>query len=128
MKSFKKAFLFGLIVWAVPFIAAMLIFPIRQSDRILFESIMPIVLAFISVTMAYLYFNHVELFFIKEGIYLGIFWFCLCIVLDQCFFSWGPMKMAFIDYIKDIGLTYLMIPIITIGIGYAENARFKKLA
>ena len=128
MKSFKKAFLFGLIVWAVPFLAALIIYPLRESDRILFESIMPIVITFISVIMAYLYFNHVDLFFIREGVYIGILWVCLCIIFDLCFFSWGPMKMSIIDYLKDIGLTYLMIPIITIGIGYAEDAEFRKLA
>ena len=128
MKSFKRAFLFGLVVWAVPFVAAMIIFPLRESNRILFGSIMPVILTYISVTMAYLYFNRVELFFIKEGVNLGILWFFICIVIDLCFFTWGPMQMSIIDYIEDIGLTYLMIPIITIGIGYAEESRFQKLA
>ena len=108
--------------------ASFIIYPLRESDRVLFESIMPIVLTFISVIMAHRYFNHVELFFVREGIYLGIFWFVLCIIVDLCFFTWGPMKMTFIDYFKDIGLTYLMIPIITIGIGFAEDSEFRKLA
>jgi hypothetical protein len=30
----------------------------------------------------------------------------------------GPMKMPFIDYMADIGLTYSLIPIITVGFGY----------
>ena len=33
-------------------------------------------------------------------------------------FSEGPMKMPFADYIKDIGLTYLIIPMVTLGFGY----------
>lgn len=40
------------------------------------------------------------------------------IAIDLCLFSWGPMKMNFGDYIQDIGFTYLIIPIITFGIGY----------
>jgi len=33
-------------------------------------------------------------------------------------FSKGPMTMPLIEYIKDIGLTYLLIPAVTIGFGY----------
>ncbi len=43
MKSVKKALLFGFLLWVIPFVIAFLIFPIRNSDRPLFESIMPIV-------------------------------------------------------------------------------------
>jgi len=32
------------------------------------------------------------------------------------------MQMSFADYIMDIGLTYVMIPVITTGMGYlAQN-------
>jgi len=30
----------------------------------------------------------------------------------------SPMKMSFADYMMDIGLTYLIIPVICIGFGY----------
>lgn len=126
MKSFKKSFLFGLIVWVIPFIVAMIIFPLRETERPLFESIMPIVLCLTAIIMANIYFKNVELNFIKEGIYLGVLWFIMCIIIDQAFFSWGPQKMGFIDYVKDIGLTYVIIPVITIGTGWAEEVRFKK--
>jgi len=32
-------------------------------------------------------------------------------------FMWGPMKMSFINYMMDIGFTYLIYPIVTIGFG-----------
>lgn len=34
---------------------------------------------------------------------------------DELLFSWGPMKMSLVDYLKDIGLTYLIMPIVTYG-------------
>lgn len=126
MKSYKKTFLFGLIVWVIPFIAAMAIFPLRENERMLFESIMPVVLSLATIIMANLYFKIIEINFIKEGIYLGIAWFIMSFIIDQLMFSWGPMKMSIIEYIKDIGVTYLMIPVITIGTGWAEEVRFKK--
>jgi hypothetical protein len=36
-------------------------------------------------------------------------------------FSWGPMKMTIIDYLKDIGITYIMIPVISLFMGLAQT-------
>jgi len=127
MKSFRKALLYGLCVWAIPFIVAMFIYPLRVSDRPLFESIMPVTLTISAVIFAVLYFNHVELNFFREGIKLGVLWFFLCVAIDLLMFMWGPMEMTFIDYMKDIGLTYLLIPAVTIGMGYMEDKRLNKL-
>ena len=126
MKSYLKVFLYGLVVWAIPSIVAFIIFSIRETERPLFESIMPLVITLITVFMANIYFKHVEINFIKEGIYLGLAWFVLSIVIDQLLFSWGPMQMPVMEYIKDIGITYLIIPVITVGTGWAEEVRFKK--
>jgi len=30
----------------------------------------------------------------------------------------GPMRMTFVDYMRDIGLTYLIIPTVAVGMGY----------
>jgi hypothetical protein len=38
---------------------------------------------------------------------------------DFLFFIWGPIKMPVASYIKEIGVGYLIYPIITIGFGYA---------
>jgi len=38
-------------------------------------------------------------------------------------FTRGPMPMSFINYLKDIGFTYLLIPVITVGFGYVKNAK-----
>jgi hypothetical protein len=127
MKSFGKALVFGLCVWVIPFIVAMFIYPLRESDRPLFESIMPVTLTLCTVIFSVLYFNRVEMNFFKEGIMLGITWFCVCIIIDLSMFMWGPMQMSFVDYMKDIGITYLLIPAVTVGMGYMEDKRFRKI-
>ena len=66
---------------------------------------------------ANLYFKKVEVHFLKEGFGVGLVWFAISIAIDLLMFMWGPMKMTFADYMMDIGLTYLMIPIITVGFG-----------
>jgi hypothetical protein len=126
MKAFYKALLYGAGVWAAAFITAMLIFPIHETERPLFESIMPVVLTASTVFFTAVYFSKLEINFLKEGIYLGIIWLIINIGIDMLMFSWGPMKMSFIDYIKDIGLTYILIPVITIGMGFSEERILNK--
>jgi hypothetical protein len=36
-------------------------------------------------------------------------------------FSYGPMKVSMANYMADIGSTYLMLPIITVGIAHQER-------
>ncbi len=127
MKSFLRVFLYGLAVWVIPFVASIIIFPLRENERPLFESIMPVIVAIAVVIFCSLYLSKVDLNFLKEGILLGILWFVINIVIDLLLFSWGPMKMSFVDYMKDIGVTYLMIPVITSGMGWLRGSIFKKL-
>jgi hypothetical protein len=46
---------------------------------------------------------------------LGIVFLVVSVAIDLLMFGWGPMKMAFVDYLKDIGLTYMVMPMITVG-------------
>ncbi len=118
MKFPKTALIYGFFVWLIPFIIAFSIFTIRNEDRPLFESIMPVVVTIVTIVFANFYFKKVDKDFIKEGIVIGLLWLVISIVLDLILFMEGPMKMSFVDYIKDIGLTYLIIPTILIGFCY----------
>ena len=126
MKSIKKTLFYGFLIWLIPFIIAFLIFPIRESNRALFESIMPVVITASVVFFAYLYFKKVDSNFVKEGVMLGITWLAISFVIDLAMFMQEPMKMSFSDYIMDIGLTYLIIPTITIGFGYLTKTKIEK--
>jgi hypothetical protein len=118
MKPIGKILLLGFLVWLIPFVVAFLIFPIRNSDRPLFESIMPVVISVCVVLFSALYFTGAKTGYLRDGITMGVLWLAISLAIDLLLFMWGPMKMDFVDYIKDIGLTYLMIPTITIGAGY----------
>jgi hypothetical protein len=118
MKKYLKVGLFGFLTWLIPFVVAFLIFPIRTSYRPLFESIMAVVVTITTVLFAVLYFRKLTMGFLRQGILIGIIWFVINIVLDLMLFMEGPMKMSFSDYMMDIGLTYLIIPVVTIGFGY----------
>lgn len=118
MKKYSKLLLYGFLIWLIPFLVSVLIFPLHQTQRPLFESIMPIVIVACVVFFTVLYFLGVTSGFQMEGARLGVAWLAISIFIDLLLFMEGPMKMPLADYLKDIGLTYLMIPIITIGFGY----------
>jgi hypothetical protein len=118
MKPVWKMLLFGFLVWLIPFVVAFSIFQVRNSDRPLFESIMPVVISVCVVLFSVLYFKKQKGKYLKDGIVIGFVWLAISIAIDLLMFMQGPMKMDFVDYVKDIGITYLMIPIITIGMGY----------
>lgn len=117
MTSPRRAVSLGLLVWAVPFVIGMIVSPVRQLWRALFESIMALALSAIVVVGSAIYFKHVEDHYLKEGISIGWIWFSMCVLIDLPFFLKGPMKMDWKDYAADIGLTYVMIPTITTGFG-----------
>ena len=117
MKSIKKALLYGFLVWLIPFIVAILLSSVRKHNRPLFESIMPVVITISVVPFLILYFGKLQAHFLKEAVLLGIIWLATSLILDILLFMEGPMKMSFTDYMMDIGLTYLMIPTISIGFG-----------
>jgi hypothetical protein len=120
MKSFKKAILFGILVWLIEFIVGFAAFPLRESNRPLFESIMPVTLSICTVLFSIIYFWHATRAFLRQGIMLGIVWLAISIIIDlPLFLLGGPMKMTLPEYLSDIGVTYLMIPVITTALAYA---------
>jgi hypothetical protein len=119
MKRYLRILGFGFLVWLVPFAVSFLIFPVKKSDRFLFESIMSVVVTVSAVVFAVLYFRKMRCGFLKEGAVAGVIWLAINLALDLCMFMEGPMKMPFIDYMKEIGLVYLVIPAVCIGFGWS---------
>jgi hypothetical protein len=122
-RSLRVALVYGFLLWLIPFAAAMTLFSIRNSDRIFFETIMPVVITITVVVLSYLYFKNTSGAYLKEGIVIGILWLAMSIIFDLAMFTWGPMAMSLIDYLKDIGITYLVYPTVTIGIGYLMETK-----
>jgi hypothetical protein len=126
MNKNLKIILFGFLVWLIPFLVAFAIFPLRVYMRPLFESIMPLTLTIIVVILAYYYLKNMEVNFVKEGVIIGFAWFIINIAIDLIMFMpASPMQMSFADYMMDIGLTYVMIPVITVGMGYMAQNKVK---
>jgi len=123
MKSLKLAIIYGFLVWLVPFVVSVIIFPIHDTNRPLFESIMPVAGVSIAVFLSAAYFRKVGKDFVVEGLKLGVLWFVISILIDSLMFFGGPLQMTVPEYTADIGVTYLTIPVITIGTGFLLEKR-----
>ena len=119
MKSWVKAIGFGVLVWLIPFIIGFLAFPFREPARPLFESIMAVAVAATAAGVGYLYLSKIARPGFKDGLFVGLLWWVMCVVIDLPLMSSGPMAMSMGQYFADIGLTYVTIPAVTAGLGAA---------
>ena len=119
MNSLKTSLFYGFMIWLIPFVVSVLIYPIHDTNRALFESIMPVTLTASLVLFSILYLRKVESDFLREGLMIGVMWFAISLVIDLILFiPESPMQMSFGEYMMDIGITYFSMPIICIGFGY----------
>lgn len=113
----------GILLWLVVLSISILITPIRNTNRIFFETLMPLALSATTVVFALYYFRRVHTAFVREGFFIGALWFAVNVLFDLPLFMSGPLAMSFGDYMMDIGLTYLLIPVITVGLGYGMQMK-----
>lgn len=122
MTSLRRALLYGFLIWLIVFLAAFALFPVRGSNRPLFESLMPVVLAIATVFFASRYFRTVRSGFAGEGLRLGLVWLAVNILVDlPLFLAPSPMQMTLAEYAGDIALTYVLMPVITTGIDHIRG-------
>lgn len=124
MNKYLKIGGFGFLIWLIPFLVSFLIFPLREDNRALFESIMPVILTIVVIKLTIFYYLKLEKDFLREGIMLGVIWFVISVIIDLIMFiPESEWHMSFSDYMMDIGLTYLIILMIPIGFGYLLEKR-----
>lgn len=123
MESLKKAILYGLLVWALPFAAALAVGPLRDSDRLLFNSITSVALVAGAVVFSTLYFRGIYRNYLREGLQVGFFWFFLCIGLNLVLFDLASLGLPFWTYLRNLVLTYAVIPTVTLGAGLTGEGR-----
>ena len=119
MKSIKSVLGFAVLVWLVPFIVAIVVFPFHDSWRALFESVMAVTVAAAAVIFGWLHLKKLPEVATSDGVLLGLIWWAVCVAIDLPLITAGPMEMTLPEYFADIGLTYVSIPIITTGMAMA---------
>ena len=117
MQLIKRAFIYGFLLWIIPFLASVLIFPLKKTDPAFFQSILGVFSITLAVILTVHYFRKTQ-GNLKEGIFLGLIFAVISWFFDFLFFIWGPIKMPLLTYIKEIGIGYLIYPTITTAFGY----------
>lgn len=121
MKKNIKNLLFGFLSWLIPFVASIFFYTkegILTLDVFLFKSIMIVFGSIIGAILMVLYFKKINKDYLKEGIIIGLVWFAINIILDLLVLL--PMSgMTVSDYFAQIGIRYLVIPVMGIMVGKA---------
>ena len=119
MNKIVKLLLLGFMTWVVPFIAAFFFFDETGQiavDMYLFKTVMLLIGGITGILAIVIYFKKVQSGFLTQGIIIGVVWFAINFILDVLVLL--PIsKMGFGDYVIQIGLRYLMIPIMSIMVG-----------
>jgi hypothetical protein len=118
MQLIKRAFLYGFLLWIIPFLASVIVFPLKKTDPAFFQSSLGVLSMALAVILTVHYFRKTQ-GNLKEGIFLGLIFAIISWFFDFLFFIWGPIKMPLIAYIKEIGIGYLLYMVIAIGFGYS---------
>jgi len=120
--------LYGLLLWAIPLAISFMAFGLKTTNPPFFETIMAVVLAVSVGIFGVMGFRGIRAHFVREGLSMGLTWMGMSIALDMGLFLEGPMKKPLGDYFTDIGLTYLIYPVIMLAMGAALQNRFEALS
>lgn len=121
-----RTLLFGFFVWLTAFVGAMFIFPFHENNRILFETLMSVILTTGTVFWTVVYLKKVDGDFAAHSLKAGVIWMLVNLALDFPVFIVGPLARPITDYVFDIGLMYPVIPVITFGMGYVLDKKRAK--
>jgi hypothetical protein len=114
---------YGFLLWLIPFAAALALFQVRAAQRPLFESIMPVVLVICGVVFAQRYFRRVTAGHLQHGLAVGLLWLAMSVALDLPLMLSAPISMTLPDYLMDVAVTYLVYPVLTVGLGTLAGER-----
>lgn len=116
MRDIKRALGLGILSWLVPFLVSVAIFPLKKSHTPLFDTLMGVVVTAAAVVLGCRYLRTGGPASLLAALAVGWLWLGINIVLDLLLLSWGPMRMTLPAYMMDIGLAYLVHPIVLMGL------------
>src|SRR5271165_6417984 len=114
MIQWKRAAVLGFLSWLIPFMMAFPLFPLKQANGPLFDTVMTLVVLLTAASLLPIYFKN-RAVTMPEALATGALWFALNLAFDYPMFSHGPMKMTAAAYYSEIGLGYLIFPVFAFG-------------
>ncbi|MDD1659436.1 MAG: hypothetical protein LUP92_04255 [Methanomicrobiales archaeon] len=127
MEKNLKIIISGILAWLIPFLVSVPLYPQGQPiyDLQVTKSILIIVGALVGAVLALWYFRDIGKAFAREGAILGFSWFVINSVLDIIVLVYLLKGMDFTAWAGQIGIRYLLMPIITTAMGMAMEIRGK---
>ncbi|OZB95376.1 hypothetical protein [Paenibacillus sp. XY044] len=124
-KQLWKLVFFGFLTWLIPLAFSFLFYNKEghlSIDYTLFKTLLIIARAVVGTPLLALYLDRVRSDYIRQGVLLGALWFLMNIGLDALvLLPW--MKISFLDYLGQIGLRYLSMPMMSIAVGWLLTRR-----
>ena len=115
---------YGVILWAIPYVTAIPLLSLRQTDPIFFKAIMVVEGALAGGILSVLYFIGVNGGFLRDGIITSVVWM---------FVNWGLDFVALLPftghtvlrYFVEIGALYLAMAAPLVAIGYVLEQKLQ---
>ena len=119
-----KRFAYGAILWLIPYVTAIPLSPLMQSDNVFFKTIMIVVGSFVGALLTALYFKDVKEDFLREGLLLAVAWLAVNWLLD--FAALLPFtKQPIPRYFLEIGFRYVAMVWPTVAVGWVLSRKLE---
>jgi hypothetical protein len=113
---------YGLILWVIPYVTAIPLLSLRQTDPVFFKTIMIVEGALVGGILSALYFQRVRGGFLREGVITSVVWMLV---------NWGLDLVALLPftghtiprYFIEIGGLYVAMAAPLVAIGYVLEQR-----
>lgn len=124
-----KHFLFGFLTWFIPFAISFAFYKSNKTLAVpyaLFKTTMVIIACVTDCYLMFRYFRIIDKDFVKQGVLVGTSWFVINVIFDA-FILIPMMRTDFNTYFTTIGLGYLVIPTISITLGFLLERKISSL-
>lgn len=116
---------YGLILWVIPYVTAIPLMGLMQTDPIFFKTIMIVEGTIVGGVLSALYFQGVPSQFLREGLITSAVWIVLNWVLD--FVALLPFSGHSVSrYFIEIGARYLAMAAPLVAIGYVLEHKLRE--
>ena len=111
----KIGVIYGFLTWII---TITLILMSHNSNPYIFNIILDIIITVLSLILGINYLKSFKEDSLKEALVFGILIFIINIVLDQFYYNAVGLPMNLVEYMLNVGLIYLVYPIIIGFIGF----------
>lgn len=128
-KYISKMFIYGLMIWLIPFLTSFAFYNIKTQQLILnelfFKSLMLLIISFTAQIFIILFFKNLKKFYLLNGLLTGLVWIFIAWTFDLLLTWRGLFQLSYLEYFQQIGIRYLIILFNTLTVGYLLQIKSK---